>query len=220
MAKWSEMPLAAKLGIILGAAIAVSAALYFVAYKNLWDENKANATLVQNQESQNETLARKYEPRRAELNRHIEQLKQQLEVQKRIVPDEKEAAEFIHLMQAKAQESNIEIRRYTAGTASTREFYTEVPFEVELDGPYYGVLTFFEKVAKLDRIINISGLKMSAVGGRTSVAKRRYVYAPGETVVAICTATTFFSHDAAAPPPTTTGKPGAPAPAPSLKPRL
>ncbi len=211
MAKWSEMPVAAKLGIILGVAIAVTASLYFVAYKSVMDENKANAALVKSKEAENETLARKYEPRLTELNRHIEQLKQQLEVQKRIVPDEKEAAEFIHLMQAKAQESNIEIRRYTAGNPSTKEFYTEVPFEIEIDGPYYGVLTFFEKVAKLERIINISGLKMSAVSGRTSIAKRRYTYAPGESVVAICTATTFFSHDAQAVP--VAGRPGAPAPA-------
>jgi len=39
--------------------------------------------------------------------------------------------------------AGIEIRRYTAKPVSTREFYTEVPFEVELDGPYYSVLNFF-----------------------------------------------------------------------------
>jgi Tfp pilus assembly protein PilO len=31
-----------------------------------------------------------------------------------------------------------------------------VPFEMELDGPYYSMLNFFDRVGKLERIVNVS----------------------------------------------------------------
>jgi type IV pilus assembly protein PilO len=134
-----------------------------------------------------------------ELAAQIENLKVQLERQRQIVPDEKEAPRFMHLVQAQAAAAGIEIRRYTAKPTSTREFYVEVPFEIELDGSYYSLVNFFERVAKVERIINISGLKMATVNDpKEANPKRRYQYAPSESVVATCTATTFFSSQAAA----------------------
>lgn len=209
MAKWSEMPVAAKLGIILGLSVAVFAAMIFGVFKSTYDENKANAALLQTKKAENDKLAKIYEPRLAEVNRRIELLKQQLEIQKKIVPDEKEAPQFIRLLQDRAASSGIEIRRYTSSNPVTKEFYTEVPFEVELDGPYYSIVNFFERIGKMERIINVANLRMSAIGARgASLSRRRYAYAPGESVVSLCTATTFYSHDAE---PQPAGKPGAPA---------
>ncbi len=199
MVKWNEMPIVAKLGIILGLAAAVCISMYFVVFKSTYDQNKQNLEQLKAKKAENDRLAKNYEPRLTEVNRRIELLKQQLDIQKRIVPDEKEAADFIHLLQDKAQASGVEIRRYTANLDSvvTKEFYTEVPYEVELDGPYYSVLEFFNKVGRMERIINVSTLKMGAIGStKGSIGRRRYIYAPGESVVATCVATTFFSHDA------------------------
>ena len=44
-----------------------------------------------------------------------------------------------------------------------------MPFEVELDGPYYSMLNFFDSVGKLERIVNVSGLH----GGDHQEADRR-----------------------------------------------
>jgi hypothetical protein len=41
--------------------------------------------------------------------------------------------------------------------------------------------------------------------------KQSYQYAPGETIVASCTATTFFSHEPEAVPPPGPPRPGQPA---------
>ena len=69
---------------------------------------------------------------------------------------------------------------------------------MELDGPYYSMLNFFDKVGKLERIVNVSGLMVATTKKPTDAkAKHTYQYAPNESVVATCTATTFFSHDMA-----------------------
>jgi hypothetical protein len=65
-----------------------------------------------------------------------------------------------------------------------------------LDGPYYSMLNFFDRVGKLERIVNISGLLVANTKNPAAAkAKHAYQYAPNESVVATFTATTFFSHD-------------------------
>ena len=112
----------------------------------------------------------------------------------------------------------MELRRYTAKpTVTPNDFYTELPFEMELDGPYYSMLNFFDQVGKLERIVNVSGL-LVATTKKPSDAKTKhtYQYAPNESVVATCTATTFFSHDMEAPA-AAPGKPGKPGQAPAKR---
>ena len=97
-----------------------------------------------------------YRPKLAEIERQLASLKQQLEIERRIVPDEKEVDGFMKMLNVEASKAGIEIRRYTAQPVAAKEFYSEAPFEVELDGPYYSMLGFFDRVAKLERIVNVS----------------------------------------------------------------
>ena len=102
-----------------------------------------------------------------------------------------------------ALKAGIEVRRYTAKGITSKEYYSELPFEMELDGPYYSMLNFFDHVGKLERIVNVSGLLVSTVKKPSDAkTKHTYNYAPSESIVATCTATTYFSHDLA--PPTST----------------
>jgi Tfp pilus assembly protein PilO len=90
----------------------------------------------------------------------------------------------------------VELRRYTAQQVSSKEFYTAVPFEIELDGSYYSMMRFFDDVSKLERIVNVSNLLVANTKKSSEAkVKHTYQYAPGESVVATCVATTFFSHE-------------------------
>jgi type IV pilus assembly protein PilO len=196
--------------LILGAAL-LSGALYFTVYKS---QQQANATAQGNLDAKLRENAEleAYRPKLAEIERQLASLKQQLEIERRIVPDEKEVDNFMKMMDAEAVKSGIELRRYTAQPYAAKDFYTEVPFEMELDGPYYSMLNFFDHVGKLERIVNVSGLQVATTKKPTDAkAKHTYQYAPNESVVATCTATTFFSHDLE-PPASAAAKSGQPAP--------
>lgn len=209
MAKWSDLSPKAQIGVILGVAVAITVGLYFMLYKGIDDGNRRDLQTLAQKNAEVAQL-RPYEGKLVELNQQIDSLKQQLELQKRIVPDEKEAEAFIVMMQREATNAGIEIRRYTTKPPASHEFYTETPYEVEIDGPYYAVLNFYERVAKLERIINVSHLMMSTTTKpQAAKVKKTYAYAPGESVVATCVATTFFSHDAPATPPPADTKAGA-----------
>jgi type IV pilus assembly protein PilO len=212
MQKFNEMPVKMQAAVVLGIVLGLTIAAGVFFYKPIYDANQAEQEKLTAKLAENENL-RQYEPKLQDIRRQIAMLKDQIEIQKRIVPDEKEADRFIHLMQDTAAQAGIVVRRYTAKATATKEFFTEAPFEMEIDGPYFAMLNFFDRVGRLERIINVGTLKMAALKKASDAgAKKKYDYEPGESVVATCLATTFYSHDLAAPPPAAAGgKPGAPA---------
>ena len=210
MANFSELSGIKQWGmVILGGAV-VTAALYFTVFKGQVDNNASAQHALEEKVRENNELE-SYRPKLKQIEQQLAELKQQLEIEQRIVPDEKQIDAFMTMMGSEATHAGIELRRYTAKDVKSQQYYTEVPFDMELDGPFYSTLNFFDRVSKLERIINISNLMIATTknpGG--AKAKHTYQYAPNESVVATFTATTYFSHDLT-PSAAGAGKPGTPA---------
>ncbi len=196
--------------VILGGAV-VTAALYFTVFKSQSEKNTTAQHALEDKIRENNELE-SYRPKLKQIEQQLAELKQQLEIEQRIVPDEKQIDGFITMMDGEAQKAGVELRRYTAKDTKNQQYYTEVPFEIELDGPYYSTLNFFDRVAKLERIVNISNLVVSTTktpGG--AKVKHTYQYAPNESIVATFLATTYFSHDLTPSAAGAGAKPGTPA---------
>ena len=160
------------------------------------------------------TPLRPYEQKQKQLIAENQQLEVQLANLRQIVPDEKEVDNFIRLVEGAAVSSGIDVRRFTAKNTVPQDYYVEVPFEVEMDGPYFQVLNFFDRLGKLARIVNVTDLKMASLQSGKSVGNKPYAYTPNETAVAICNIITFFSREEPLPSP---AKPGAAAAKPPAK---
>ncbi len=196
--------------VLLGGAI-VTAALYFTMFKSQNESNAAAQHALETKVRENNELE-SYRPKLKQMEQQLAELKQQLEIEQRIVPDDKQVDGFITMLDAEAQKAGVEIRRYAAKDVKSQQYYTEVPFEMELDGPYYSALNFFDRVSKLERIVNISALLVSTTKKPSDAkVKRTYQYAPNESVVASFTATTYFSHDLQPSAAGAGAKPGTPA---------
>jgi type IV pilus assembly protein PilO len=183
------------LGVLVLTAVVGTGALYYTVFKSERDENDAARIKLQAKLRENAELEA-YRPKLADIERQLASLKQQLEIERRIVPDEKEVDNFMRMVSEEARKSGVEVRRYTARPYGTKEFYTEVPFELELDGPYYSMLGFFDRLGKVERIVNVSNLLVASTRKPADAkAKHAYQYAPSESVVATALATTYFSHD-------------------------
>ena len=201
MANFNELSGVKQWGVVIVGGLLVSAALYFTMFKSQSEKNVAAQHALEDKVRENNELE-SYRPKLKQMEQQLAELKQQLEIEQRIVPDEKQVDGFMTMVDGEAQKAGVELRRYTAKPINAKEYYSELPFDIELDGPYYSMLNFFDRVRKMDRIVNISGLLMSTTknpqGAKT---KHTYQYAPNESVVATCTATTFFSHDSPSPAP-------------------
>ena len=196
--------------VILGGAL-VTGALYFTLFKSQAEKNTTAQHALEDKIRENNELE-SYRPKLKQIDQQLAELKQQLEIEQRIVPDEKQIDGFITMMGGEAQKAGVELRRYTAKDTKSQQYYTEVPFDIELDGPYYSALNFFDRVAKLERIVNVSNLLVSTTKTPSGAkVKHTYQYAPNESVVATFTATTYFSHDLTPSAAGAGAKPGTPA---------
>ena len=144
-----------------------------------------------------------YKQRYSELKSQMDALSKQLDTLKTIVPEDKEADEFIRLLQGAATASNVQVRRLTAVAVVPRDYYFEMPFEVQADGPYFNVLDFFARLGRLSRIINVGDLNFA------DASNIKFPIRPGTTVSGVFTATTFFTKpgEAGPAPPKPAGKP-------------
>lgn len=176
-------------------------------------DNNAKTQAQADQLSKEVEPLRPYEQKQKQLVVENRQLELQLANLRQIVPNEKEVDNFIRLVEQAASTSGAMVRRFTSKPIMARDYYVEVPFEMELDGPYYEVMDFYDRLAKMARIVNVSDLKLGGIQGGKSIGKG-YAYSPSESVVAICTITTFFSREEEAP---AAAKPGGAAPTPPKK---
>lgn len=136
------------------------------------------------------------EAKSAELKGQIDALSRQLEIARTIVPEEKEADEFIRILQGEASAAGVSIRRLTAKPVNPREYYVEMPFEIEADGPYYSVLEFFARLSRVPRVINVTDLGLS---GLAEARTKKFPVRPGTTVTGTFTATSFYRTGATGP---------------------
>jgi len=132
-----------------------------------------------------------FQRRISEFRNETQALQQQLDTLQAIVPQEKNVDDFIRMVQGAAQSSGVELRHLTAGVVTSKDYHYEMPFDVEMDGPYYGILDFFARLSRLSRIINVGDL---TIGGLTSGAKTKVPQRPGTSVNGKLTLTTYFSQ--------------------------
>jgi type IV pilus assembly protein PilO len=134
-----------------------------------------------------------FEQERTEYLNRIAQLEKQLENLRSIVPDEQATDEFMKMVFNSGVVAGANIRTFIPMPLVARELFTEMPFTLRMDGTYYTLLSFFERLAHEQRIVSVSGLSLGTPEGGGMGA---YTVHPTETVGANCVVTTYFNRPA------------------------
>jgi type IV pilus assembly protein PilO len=130
----------------------------------------------------------------AAFQKELGDLEQKLKLALRQLPDSKELPVLLTDISSLGKDAGLEFKLFRPKDEITRDFYAEVPIEVEFSGSYHDIARFFDKVSKLPRIVDISRLHI-ALADQKSLESPRLVV-KGE-------ATTFrFIEGAAAAAPT------------------
>jgi type IV pilus assembly protein PilO len=199
MASFKELPYVAQIGIVALVILLLAGGAYLYSLAPLSKANDADALTLKSKQAEIAQLT-PYKAKLAELTAQTETLKLQMEAQKKIVPEEKEVPAFITLVEQQSAGAGVEVRRYTPKDTAAKEYYTEVPVEIDIDGPYYAVLNFYDRLQKSERIVNVNHLVMGALKGGKAPGKV-YKWSPNETVAASCLLTTFYSTTKGSAPP-------------------
>jgi type IV pilus assembly protein PilO len=186
-------------GVILAAVAVVLAGLTFWYY--VLPLNDQRATLqkdVARLKADNDRDEAFRQQQTEYLNR-IEQLQSQLVTLQSIVPDEQATDEFMRTVFADGVATSTGIRTFVPKPAVVKDYYVETPYTVRLDGTYYNLLNFFDRLAHEQRIMSVSGLSLGTPEGG---GMGNYKVSPNETVGANCVLTTYYNKPlSAAPPP-------------------
>jgi len=102
----------------------------------------------------------------------------------KLLPDKHEIPTLLSSISNLGAQSGLEFLLFQPQKEVNRNFYAEIPLKIEVTGPYHNVATFFDKVSRLSRIVNIGDLKMT----QAKAAKTK-----SDTVILKtgCTATTY-----------------------------
>jgi type IV pilus assembly protein PilO len=88
----------------------------------------------------------------------VKELDRQLKLALTRLPDEKEIPDLLSAVSNLGRDSGLDILVFRQKDEGYQEFYAEVPVEMQVRGTYHQVATFFDRVGKLERIVNVSNI--------------------------------------------------------------
>ncbi len=100
----------------------------------------------------------------------------------RLLPDKREIPDLLESISKSGRFSGLEFILFKPSAEVMRDFYAEIPVQIEVTGGYHNLAMFFDKVGRLSRIVNISNISVK-FGSRSNEAQGR--------LKASCVATTY-----------------------------
>lgn len=187
--KIAKLPVSQKL-LALGAVVILIGFLYYILldkeYQNEIDKLNGQLSDLKTEISKIRAIA-------ADINkveRELALLEKKLSEALTKLPNEAEVEKLLITVDKLGRDNGLNFQIFKPGKESPKQLYTEVPIALKFTGNFFHVLRFFDEVSKLSRIITVSDLSMSQIGGgKTSL------------IDVTCTATTYkFREETAAAP--------------------
>ena len=120
----------------------------------------------------------------------VRQLELELDKLLRILPARRNTPDLMRRIRSLAEQGDFTLRAFTPGVLTEKEFFSEWPIKVNLDGSYHNLALFFDRISRFSRIINIENLEVKALPqARNPTAKGQE--ANPHTINAQFTAKTF-----------------------------
>jgi type IV pilus assembly protein PilO len=156
----AKVPRSARLAAVVGLLAACAAGYYYMFYVDI-------QTQVDGLHSQSEELQRKLTKVRvvsnnlAEFEQEVADLERELTAALKQLPNRKQFEDLLQDITTAGKKVGVQIKSIERLAEVEHGFYAEVPFKLELEGSFHGIAMFFERVAKLPRIVNVGALNIS-----------------------------------------------------------
>ncbi len=189
----TRLPLAGQLGVAVLIAALICGGFYWFYYSDALEQQKQKEKQLADLQTQIRALEATAN-RLPEFQREVQALEARLETLKRILPPEKEMPDLMRRVQYLAAQSSLGIKKFTPAPVAQREFYLEVPINIDIDGTYHNLGAFFDRISRMSRLVNVGNVKIKAQNNQ----------AINNTVNVQAVATTYVYQE---PPPTAQGGP-------------
>jgi type IV pilus assembly protein PilO len=98
---------------------------------------------------------------REEAAQRLRDLKASLNRAQARLPDRREIADLLSSVAASGRASGLEITLFRQKPEVYRDFYAEVPVEMQMRGTYHDLTMFLDRVKRLDRIVNVTNIQLT-----------------------------------------------------------
>lgn len=155
------IPLDKKLKIAIAVILFL---LPVVLFYFLWFQ-KQNEKIVQLVQ-QKETLTRELQQAKAKaanlpkLQAELDSTETLFEETAELLPKEKEIPSLLTNISALGRGSGLDFLTFKPGADIPKDFYSEIPVDIKVRGPYHNMGIFLDQVSKLDRIVTVSNITM------------------------------------------------------------
>jgi Tfp pilus assembly protein PilO len=157
-----DYPRSMQAAIFGGLAVLIAAAAGWYWVLPLNDNRHALEKQVADLRAQN-AHNRVFEQQRTLNLKRIAEAEEKLRQLHAMVPDQTNADDVVRAIREAEQQSAIRVRSLASQPVITADEYVEVPFKVRADGTYYGLVNFFDRLGRAQRITNVSGLALTSV---------------------------------------------------------
>jgi len=149
----------------LGTGLALGAVLLGIIY---WFKLRPMQEEIAGYEAQLATLQNEIQAARAaeqdlpQFRAEVRRLQLELDKLLRILPARRNTPDLLRRLRSLAEAGNFDLKRFTPAQLADRDFYSEWPIQVQVDGTYHNLALFFDSIGRFSRIINIEDLNISA----------------------------------------------------------
>jgi len=177
-----------QLYILLGlVAVGFLLMWWYLLFQPAWDERDRLQTQLDGLEQQ---LFQKMRiaANLPQLEAEIKQLQERLKASVARLPEEKEIPTLLTQVNSLGEESGLAFTLFRPQAAVKKDFYAEVPIQVRVEGSFHALGAFFDRIGKMERIVNIGALSVAPAPATGPGGRRR---GPDMTIIADFSATTF-----------------------------
>jgi type IV pilus assembly protein PilO len=147
--------------VLLGLALSIGAGAFWLLVLPVSRNCSSLSEQVSQLRAANQT-GRALEGQRALLQQRVAEAEARLEAIKSMVPDEANADDLVILLREAESASGVHIRSFVSQPAVPAEEYVELPYKLHVDGTYFAMVGFLDRLASSTRIVNVNGLSLVA----------------------------------------------------------
>jgi type IV pilus assembly protein PilO len=158
-AKIEQLSKVQRILIFSGVFIAIIAIFVFLLYK----PKLAQISKLKNQLKtleQKLVVAKKNAADLKEFQKKMQEAELQFKTAMRQLPEKEEIPSLLTSISRSGQDVGLEFLLFEPKPEVRKEFYAEIPVAMQVKGGYHDLAIFFDKVARLSRIVNIRNIKM------------------------------------------------------------
>jgi Tfp pilus assembly protein PilO len=139
----------------------------------------------------------------SQFREEVKRLELELAKLLQILPSARNTEDLIKRIETLTRQGDFTLKKFTPGEPVQKDFYSEYPIDISLEGTYHNLALFFDRMSRFSRIINVEDMKVGALE------------APGKSISANFVAKTFIytGDENAGAGSKAAGAKGAPAPA-------